>query len=37
MGNLTPPMMAVDGGVGGERDPETVSEGVYDQVSDAGR
>ena len=37
MGDLAPPMMAVDRGVGDERNPEAVSERVYDQVPDAGR
>jgi len=37
MGDLTPPMMAVYGGVGGERNPETVGKRVYDQMADAGR
>ena len=37
MGDLIPPMIAVDRGVGDERNSETVSERVYDQVPDAGR
>ena len=34
---LAPPMMAVDRGVGGERNPETARKRVYDQMADAGR
>jgi len=37
MEDLSPPVMTVDGGVGGERNAETVGERVYDQVPDAGR
>ena len=37
MRDLSPAVMTVYRGVVGERDPETVSKRVYDQVTDAGR
>ena len=36
MGDLAPTKVTVGRGVGGESDPETVCERVYDKMTDAG-